>query len=156
MSNKSAQSLCVRELQSWPVLLLLLLLIPFSTKAGGVTLITHGFSGNVNGWISGMAGAVPRYARFPGTNYTTYTINLTTDGPNYFYQWSLTNSSPSVTDSGEIIVKLDWSQMAGGGGSGSYKLSTNVVGKIATFVLLQTIAITVLAGHRRSEIPLHL
>jgi len=135
---------------------LLFLLAPLNPKparAGGVTVITHGFSGNVNGWISGMAGAVARSARFPGTNYTTYTISLTTDGSNYFYQWSRTNSTPSVTDSGEIIVKLDWSQMAGGG---SYNLSTYVVANIASFVLLQTNAISDLGGHALAEFPLHL
>jgi len=136
--------------------LLLLLLQPVPTAAGGVTVITHGFSGNVNGWISGMAGAVARSARFPGTNYTTYTITLTTDGSNYFYQWSRSNSIPSATDSGEIIVKLDWSQMAGGGGSGSYNLSTYVVANIASTVLLQTNAISDLGGHALAEFPLHL
>jgi len=155
MSNNGAQSLCVRKLQSGCALLLLLL-IPFSSSAGGVTLITHGFSGNVNGWISGMAGALARSPHFPGTNYTTYTIILTTDGTNYFYQWSRTNSSPSLTDSGEIIVKLDWSQMAGGFGSGNYNLSTYVVANIASFVLLQTNAIADLGGHALAEFPLHL
>jgi hypothetical protein len=155
MSNNGAQSFCLRKLQSGCALALLLL-IPFSARGGGVTLITHGFSGNVNGWISGMAGALARFPHFPGTNYTTYTITLTTDGTNYFYQWSRTNSSPSLTDSGEIIVKLDWSQMAGGGGSGSYNLSTYAVANIASFVLLQTNAIADLGGHALAEFPLHL
>ena len=138
------------------LVLFVAILNPGTSSASGVTLITHGYSGNVNGWISGMAGAVARSARFPGTNYTTYTITLTTDGSNYFYQWSRSNSIPSTTDSGEIIVKLDWSQMAGGGGSGSYNLSTYVVASIASTVLLQTNAISDLGGHALAEFPLHL
>jgi len=138
------------------VALLLPSLFPVPCSAGGVTLITHGYNGNVNGWISGMAGAIPRSTRFVGTNYTTYTIALTTDGTNYFYQWSRTNSSPSVADSGEIIVKLDWSQMAGSFSAGTYNLSTYVVANIASFVLLQTNAISDLGGHALAEFPLHL
>src|SRR5690349_9700865 len=112
--------------------------------ATGVTIITHGYDGNVNGWISGMAGRIPLYARFPGTNFTTYTITLTTDGNNnYFYQWQRTNSAPATTDSGEIIVKLDWSQMAGG--SGTYNISTVDVATIASYVLLQSNAISELS-----------
>jgi hypothetical protein len=46
-----------------------------------------------------MAGRIPLYSRFPGTNFTTYTITLTTDGNNnYFYQWQRTNSAPATTD----------------------------------------------------------
>src|ERR1043166_424239 len=114
--------------------------------ATGVTVITHGYDGNVNGWISGMAGRIPLYSRFPGTNFTIYTITLTTDGNNnYFYQWQRTNGAPSATDSGEIIVKLDWSQMAGG--SGTYNISTLDVATIASYVLSQTNAIAELGSH---------
>src|SRR5437763_4055 len=80
---------------------------PMPSVAGGVTLITHGFNSDVNSWVSAMAGKVANYPGFPGTNYTTYTITLTTDGTSYFYSWSRTNSSPTATDSGEVIVKLD-------------------------------------------------
>src|ERR1043165_4520881 len=131
------------------------LLLPFCCLAGGVTVITHGYDGNVNGWISGMAGRIPLYPRFPGTNFTTYTITLTTDGNNnYFYQWQRTNGAPSATDSGEIIVKLDWSQMAGG--SGTYNISTLDVATIASYVLSQTNAIAELGSHALADFPIHL
>jgi hypothetical protein len=133
--------------------LLLSILFRVPAHAGGVTLITHGYNSDVNSWVSAMAGRVPKYPGFPGTNYTTYTITLTTDGTSYFYQSSRSNSSPASTDSGELIVKLDWSQMAGG--SSQYNISTYSVAQIAAFVLLQTNSIADLSGHALAEFPLH-
>jgi hypothetical protein len=152
-STKRTSSSRLRPFTTALLFLVLMLKAQFC-GGGGVTLITHGYNANVNGWVSGMSGAVARYPRFPGTNYTTYTVTLTTDGSNYFYAWSRTNSSPSVTDSGEIIVKLDWSQMAGG--SAPYDISTYTVANVASFVLLQTNAISDMAGHALAEFPLHL
>jgi hypothetical protein len=138
------------------VLLFLIGFASHSTKAAGVTIITHGYDGDVTGWISGMADSIPDYYRFPGTNFTVYTITLTTDGAgDYFYQWSRTNGSPSVTDSGEIIVKLDWSQMAGGL-SAPYDIDTYTVANITSWVLLQTNSISDLGGHALVESPIHL
>jgi hypothetical protein len=131
------------------------LLIPRPVDAAGVTIITHGYSGDVNGWITGMANAIPNYYRFPGTNFTVYTITLTTDGAgDYYYQWSRTGGAPSATDSGEIIVKLDWSQMAGG--TGTYDIDTYTVANVASYVLLQTNTIADLNGHALVEYPIHL
>ena len=139
-------------------LLFLSAFIPCSTKAAGVTIITHGYDGDVTGWIAAMADQIPNYYSFPGTNFTTYTITLTTDGNgNYYYQWARTNGSPSVTDSGEIIVKLDWSQMAGGlDPYEPYDISTYTVAQVASYVLLQTNTIADLNGHALVEYPIHL
>ena len=132
------------------------LMAPARLVAGGVTVITHGYDSDVNDWITAMANAIPAYPSFPGTNYTIYKVTLTTDGNNnFFYQWARTNgSAPSITDSGEIIVKLDWSQMAGG--SAPYDISTLTVAQIASTVLLQTNAISDLGGHALVELPVHL
>ena len=130
-------------------------------EAAGVTVITHGFDSDVNGWVTGMADEIPNYTSFPGTNFTTYTITLTTDGNgNYYYQWARTNGSPVAIDSGEIIVKLDWSQMAGSP-SDVYDpfnddTSTYVVASVASYVLLQTNTIADLGGHALAEFPIHL
>lgn len=134
-------------------------LIPCSTQAAGVTIITHGYNSDVTGWITGMADEIPAYfhSRYPGlsTNITIYTIILTTDGSNYYYQWERdTNSPPLTTDTGEMVVKLDWSQMAGG--SAPYNISTTNVAWVASYVLSQTNAISDLNGHALAEFPIHL
>ncbi len=141
-------------------LVVCLLIAPNDSDAAGVTVITHGFNSDVKGLVTGMAGQIPAYSRFPGTNFTIYTITLTTDGANYFSQWSRdAGGSPSLSDSGEIIVKLDWSQMAGTLNifdHSIYDISTYAVASIASSVLLQTNSISDLGGHALAEFPIHL
>jgi len=129
-------------------------LIPRVMLGGGVTVITHGYNGDVNGWITGMADAIPKYDRFPGTNFTIYTISVTENGGFYYLSPALTaGSAPSATDSGEIIVKLDWSQLAGGIFT---TYSTYDVAVPVALGLLQTNLIPSLCGHALAELPLHL
>jgi hypothetical protein len=131
-----------------------------NTKAIGVTIITHGADGDVTGWVTAMADEIPVYfqSRYPGlgTNFTIYTVTLTTDGNNnYYYQWQRdSGDSPTNTGTGEIIVKLDWSQMATLGSA--YDTSTYTVAQIANYVLLQTNTISDLNGHALAEYPIHL
>ena len=150
----------------------LLFLIGFTshyTKAAGVTIITHGYDGDVTGWITAMADEIPTYYhnyRYPGlsTNFTIYTLTLTTDGSNYYYQWARdSGSSPSNTDTGEIIVKLDWSQMAGSPNplSSAYDISTYTVAWVASYALLQlntthTFPDPDFSGHALVENSIHL
>jgi hypothetical protein len=144
----------------WGALLFLSVWVPPAAKAAGVTIITHGADGDVTGWVSAMADSIPAYFqnRYPGfsTNFTVYTLVLTTDGKgNYFYQWSRDRGgSPTNTDTGEIIVKLDWSQMAQLGSA--YDTSTYKVASIASYVIMQTNAIADLNGHALAEYPIHL
>jgi hypothetical protein len=145
--------------------LLINVLTSESTKAAGVTIITHGFDGDVMGWITAMAEEIPAYYhyRYPelSTNFTVYTLVLTyTNGLYYYATTKNTTNSPSSTDTGEIIVKLDWSQMAGTitGFVDPFNddPSTYNVGWAVSYVLRQTNTIQDLDGHALAELPMHL
>ncbi len=60
-----------------PFLLCLLLTGGASaTRGAGVTVITHGFNGDAQGWVLGMAGRIPGYDSFPGTNIICYEVSV--------------------------------------------------------------------------------
>ncbi len=130
----------------------------FSTapaRAGGVTLITHGYNGDITGWITAMANKLPGYPTFPGTNFSTYDVAVTYNGSDFFVTSTRSGgSAPAATDSGEIIVMLDWSQLAGG--TAPYDISTSNVAWVVTMALMQTNMISELGGHSLVEYPLHL
>ena len=140
----------------WIVISAMGLALPPGIVAAGVTLVTHGYNSDANGWVSALADEITHYPGFPGTNFTIYKITVTTDGASYFYQWQRTDGNPpSTTDSGEIILKLDWSQMAGGP-TAPYDISTYDVAEVVSSVLLETNSITELGGHALVEYPIHL
>jgi hypothetical protein len=133
-------------------LIFLGVLIPRIANAAGVTVITHGLNGNVDGWVTGMANEIPKYPRFPGTNYSFYEIFFISNGDGYNLAWSrLGGSRPTATDSGEIIVAFDWSQLADGNSYNTYQIAT-----ILEAVLLNTNFISELNGHALCELPIHL
>jgi len=121
-------------------------------RAAGVTLITHGFNGDVTSWILPMAEAIPSYPTFPGTNFTCYEISISNiSGQLVASQSRVDGGDPLSTDTGEIFVKLDWSTVSGVGGA-----STLAVANTAAAALLSTNLFPSLAGHSLTEWPLHL
>jgi hypothetical protein len=122
-------------------------------SAGGVTIITHGFNSNVTDWIIPMAGKIGQYPGFPGTTYSCYEISITRNGQGqYVAAASLIGGLPPlVTDSGEIVVKLDWSTVSGIGGP-----STTTIAQTAVSAVLSTTLIPELGGRSLAELPSHL
>jgi len=99
-------------------ILLASMILPPRSNAAGVTIITHGYDADVKGWVTAMADSIPPYfsTLYFGLspNCSVYTLKLTTDGSQDYYEWSTNAAAPPLnTDTGEIIIKLDWSQMAG-------------------------------------------
>ncbi len=121
--------------------------------AGGVTVITHGFNSEVTSWIIPMAGKIGAYPTFPGTTYSCYEISITRNGSGqYVASASLIGGLPPLlTDSGEIVVKLDWSTLSGLGGA-----SSTTVAQTAVNALLSTTLIPEMGGRPLAELPLHL
>ena len=125
----------------------------YSSFAAGVTIITHGYSGNVNGWVTGMADQLTNYPAFPGTNASVYKVEVTRSGGTYFFTTTRVGGvSPATSDSGEIIIKLDWNTLAGG----LFPDSTYDVGRATALALMQTNMIAELGGRAAAEFPLHL
>jgi hypothetical protein len=120
--------------------------------AAGVTIITHGFNSEVTSWIIPMAGKVGGYPSFPGATYSCYEISITKNGSGQFLYSAtfLGGAAPLTTDSGEIVVKLDWSTLSSGGAS-----STNIA-QAAANAVLATNLIPEMGGHPLAEMPLHL
>src|SRR5262245_51314167 len=98
--------------------------LPNVARGGGVTIITHGLNGNVDGWITGMATNVPNHRRFPGTNFTCYQMSFSNFNNAYYLTSArVAGSAPTNSDSGEIVVKLDWRQLADGNSYNTYQVA---------------------------------
>jgi len=122
-------------------------------QGAGVTVVTHGLNSNVDSWVSAMTAAIPVNPSLPGTNYTTYNLSfvLDTNINAYIPKWSrIAGAHPLTTDSGEILINLDWRQWAGGSKS-VYEISW-----VVAYVLAQTNFISELNGHAVAELPIHL
>ena len=124
-----------------------------SVTAGGVTIITHGFNSNVTDWIIPMAEKVGGYSGLPGATYSCYEISITRNGSGQYVAAAtfLSGTAPLLTDSGEIVVKLDWSTLSGLGGP-----STTTIAQAAVNAVLATNLIPEMGGRPLAELPVHL
>lgn len=124
-----------------------------SASGAGVTVITHGFNGNVTDWIIPMAQEIPGFASFPGVTFSCYEISIEENGSGQTVATAtfLGGVAPMLSDSGEILIKLDWSSLAGFGGA-----STTTVANAAVGALLSSGLIAEMGGRPLAELPLHL
>jgi len=125
---------------------------PHSTNAAGVTIITHGLNGDTDGWVTGMANQILNYEQFVGTNYSSYHVYFFYGAGSYFLTVARDGGSdPLSSESGEIILKLDWRQLADGNSYNTYQVASAIVP-----ALLSTNFITELRGHALAELPIHM
>jgi hypothetical protein len=125
---------------------------PSPARGAGVTVITHGFNGDAQGWVLGMAGHMPGYYRFPGTNIICYEVSVSDNGGFTVTSRKIAGGNPNNDFSTEIVIKLDWGDLAGFFDQyDTYEVAGAVVPR-----LLQTNFIVELSGHALAELPLHL
>jgi hypothetical protein len=102
----------------------------------------------VDGWITGMATNVPNYRRFPGTNFTCYQVAFSNFNNAYYLTAArVAGNAPTNSDTGEIIVKLDWRQLADGNSYNTYQVAAAVLP-----ALLSTNFISELGGARAGRV----
>jgi hypothetical protein len=129
-------------------------------KAAGVTIITHGYESDSSfpTWVSAMADEIPNYfhARYPelSTNFSIYEVTITYNNGNYYFSVTGNNTPVSSTDTGEIVIELNWSSLSSDLFD-SYASTYNVGWAVAQ-VLMLTNAIPQLNGHALVEFPIHL
>jgi hypothetical protein len=121
-------------------------------SSAGVTLVTHGFNGNVTDWVIPMCDKIAQYRTLPGTNVSIYQLSVTQPSPGVYSvsQTFLDGVNPLDSDSGEILLALDWSTLSSGG------TPTTAIASATAGVLLATNFIPELNGHALAELPLHL
>ena len=143
----------LRRLRSLPLCTALLhfCVLP-AGRGAGVTVITHGFNGDAQGWVLGMAGNIPGYYRFPGTNVICYEVSASYSSSFTVTSRKLAGGHPTNDFNAEIVIKLDWGDLAGFFDQyDTYEVAAAVVPRF-----LQTNFIGELSGHALAELPLHL
>ena len=131
---------------------ILALTCPRPAAGAGVTIIAHGLNGDTDGWVTGMANQIPNYEPFVGTNYSSYHLYFFYSAGSYFLTAARDGGGePLSSASGEIILKLDWRQLADGNSYNTHQVASAVVPG-----LLSTNFITELGGHALAELPIHM
>ncbi|MCK4872988.1 MAG: hypothetical protein KAS72_09705 [Phycisphaerales bacterium] len=130
----------------------------------GVTLITHGFGGAIDGWVTAMAQTI---IDRPNADVDPYGYTLTVTDPGHDggpIDAAVASylPGPPLTDAQvhapEIFILLDWTDLAGVLPFGGYTRSTVDVGDAVVDALLDPDLLADLAGlpGALTELPLHL
>ncbi len=119
-------------------------------EAGGVTVITHGFNGNVTDWIIPMADRLPLHPGFEGGDFSCYQFSVQSGGQ-VSVSW-LGGTPPLESPSAEFLIKLDWASLSGLFGGAS----STTIANAASGALLSTTLIPELGGRALAELPIHL
>jgi hypothetical protein len=118
------------------------------TLLAGVTILTHGYQGNITGWISSAADAIID-DRLRG-DAASYILRVGTNSAGDLRVRSFTQESGrpiSRTASGEMVVKLDWTDVDDG------SFSTAEVGRVVADYLMAKPA---LLPAPLASVPIHL
>ncbi len=130
--------------------LLLAVFAHHRASAGGVTVITHGFNSDVESWIIPMAEKIPGHSGFPGIQSGRYRLKISsTASPAIATR--LAGTPPTVSDSGEVLICLDWSAV-----DGLFQASTTQVAQLAVNALTDSLLTVDTGGRPLVELPLHL
>jgi hypothetical protein len=146
-----------------PLLFLLLNLFPLlPSQAAQVVVITHGYNSDAGDWVKSMADQMADYTAWWGETASCYQITVATNLAGQFAVSSgLIGGVPAdQSTSGNIIVKLDWSNVAGGIQSIPFQIynapyATDVIAEAVVPKLLDVGFIADIQGHALAELPLH-
>ena len=134
-------------------------LLSFAASIGvsgaGVTVITHGFNSDIDDWVLAMAAAVTQYPQAANADAVCYEIYFEETSAGVFAprQRKLAGGNPLQSKSGEIIIKLNWSQLAGTLSGVTY--STTEVAPAVASTLTSRSFLPDLNGRALAELPLH-
>ena len=125
----------------------------------GVTLITHGFNSGIGDWVRTMANAISDARPTPAS---IYAVRAADDGGsgsiNVTLLPGLTGPTPSAADNPdpEIVLLLDWSQVAGTLPFGGHTRATGEVAAAVAGRFADPSFLPTLLGHPLAELPIHL
>jgi hypothetical protein len=115
----------------------------------GVTLVTHGQDGNITGFISRIADTIVERAG-GSSNASRYVMTMNRNASNQVVVQSFVREigspDPRTTPRGEIVIRLDWSQISSGSVS-----TGDVASAVAGYMSRARNGLRAL-----SELPLHL
>ncbi|HWP39376.1 MAG TPA: hypothetical protein VNL70_00525, partial [Tepidisphaeraceae bacterium] len=122
----------------------------------GVTLIAHGFNSGIEDWVSAMASAISASRTTPAS---IFVLRATDDGNNGPISVSLAaqlagpSPSHSSNPEGQILLLLDWSDLAGTLPFGGYHRSTIDVAAAVATRLLDPALMSSLGGYALAASP---